>query len=435
MTGRAPHNAGNLRRVPLRRLAATSIVNGAGEAAEDWNDGDYRYIRTTDIASLDGLNDAKKAGLPLEKGSGAVLRHDDIVMTAAGATIGKAHHWRSQEKACYAGFLVRFRANTQKCDPRFIAWWTQSQDYSHQVSAGAVRSTIDNFSAGKYRALQVPLLSLEDQVSRAEYLDHEVPKIDAMIEKQRALVDRLHRRRASVITATVTGQTYVIGGEVTMIANPKLIERRETGLKWLGAIPSEWQLRRLGSLFRERKETVSDTDYEPLSVTMQGIVPQMANVAKTMNNDARKLVRSGDFVINSRSDRKGSGGVADRDGSVSLISIVLEPHDIDPRYAHHLLRSTAFQEEFYRWGSGIVADLWSTRYQAMSRIQLPLPPHGQQVAIAVYLDNITSKIDALIARSERLIELSQERRSALITAAVTGQLNIPSDTATLEGAA
>lgn len=188
----------------------------------------------------------------------------------------------------------------------------------------------------------------------------------------------------------------------------------DTGHSWLGSIPRTWKLAPLGTVFRERKVTVSDSDFEPLSVSMGGIVPRMDNVALTANNDARKLVRAGDYVINSRSDRKGSGGIAPTDGSVSVISTVLHPVGIYPRFAHHLLRSTAFQEEFYRWGSGIVADLWSTRYQAMRRITLPLPPLSEQRLIAEFLDRETGKIDALIEKQTELITRLHERRERLI---------------------
>ena len=116
--------------------------------------------------------------------------------------------------------------------------------------------------------------------------------------------------------------------------------------------PPTWKRYRLGQLFDERKTKVSDADFPPLSVTMRGIVPQLETGAKSDDGDNRKLVLAGDYVINSRSDRKGSGGISELDGSVSLISIVLEPKGVHSRFAHHLLRSQAFQEEFYRWGTG-----------------------------------------------------------------------------------
>ena len=188
---------------------------------------------------------------------------------------------------------------------------------------------------------------------------------------------------------------------------------KPSGVKWLGEVPAHWNMAPLGQHFMLRNETVSDKDFAPLSVTMSGVVPQMENVAKTDNGDSRKLVRCGDFVINSRSDRKGSSGIADRDGSVSMISIVLVPHGVTPRFAHHLLRSVPFQEEFYRFGTGIVADLWSTRFSAMKSIRLALPSMSEQVAISDYLDRELVDIDAFISDQEELIALLRERRTAL----------------------
>lgn len=200
-------------------------------------------------------------------------------------------------------------------------------------------------------------------------------------------------------------------------------EYKDSGANWLGAVPTSWSISPLGHFFTERSQTVSDKDFQPLSVTMQGIVAQMENVAKTENGDKRKLVRRGDFVINSRSDRKGSSGVADRDGSVSVISIVLEPHGIVPQFVHHLLRSKPFQEEFYRFGTGIVADLWSTRFSSMKSIRLAVPSVIEQNAIARYLDRETAEIDAFIADQEELIVLLNERRAATITQTVTKGLD------------
>ena len=95
---------------------------------------------------------------------------------------------------------------------------------------------------------------------------------------------------------------------------------KDSGIEWIGEIPEEWKFVRIGSLYGLRVEKVSDRDYQPLSVTKAGILPQLETAAKTNAHDDRKLVKIGDFAINSRSDRRGSCGVSEYEGSVSLIN-------------------------------------------------------------------------------------------------------------------
>ena len=199
---------------------------------------------------------------------------------------------------------------------------------------------------------------------------------------------------------------------------------KNSGVEWLGDVPEHWGMNRLGVHFRNRKEKVSDKDFKPLSVTKHGIVPQLEHAAKSDNGDNRKLVRKGDYVINSRSDRKGSSGLADLDGSVSLINIVLTPFKtIHPKFSHYLLRSYLFQEEFYKYGHGIVADLWTTNYEDMRNIHLALPSVSEQTQISNFLEQETTRIDNLISKQEKLIELLEEQRKSIISHAVTKGLN------------
>jgi len=200
-------------------------------------------------------------------------------------------------------------------------------------------------------------------------------------------------------------------------------EYKDSEVEWLGKVPQHWNIKRVGSLFEERREKVNDVDYPPLSVTMQGIVPQLDNAAKTDAGDNRKLVKAGDFVINSRSDRKGASGISPLTGSVSLISIVMSPRKYNSQFFHHLFRCQAFQEEFYRYGKGIVADLWSTNSSELKNILIPDLPEEEANRIAVFLDHETAKIDTLIEKQQQLIQLLKEKRQAVISHAVTKGLN------------
>ena len=197
-------------------------------------------------------------------------------------------------------------------------------------------------------------------------------------------------------------------------------EMKNSGIEWIGAIPRGWQLSKIGSLYTQRNEKVSDKDYQPLSVTMQGILPQLATAAKTDDGDNRKLVRVGDFAINSRSDRRGSCGISPLDGSVSLINIILTPRTaMHPGYYNWLFHTTLFADEFYKWGHGIVADLWTTRWQEMKSITVPVPEYAEQERIAAFLDAECAEIDAVLEKSRASIEENKKLKQAVITQAVT----------------
>ena len=198
---------------------------------------------------------------------------------------------------------------------------------------------------------------------------------------------------------------------------------KDSGVDWLGEIPSDWELGRISAFFSERRQKVSDKDYPALSVTKLGVFPQWENVAKSNDGDNRKLVKKGDFVINSRSDRKGSSGIAKQDGSVSLINIVLKPVNIEPRYSEYLFKSYNFIEEFYRVGHGIVADLWTTRFDDIKNSMIALPTFDEQVKIANFLDQKTAQIDQAIALKQQQIEKLGEYKQIVIQNAVTKGLN------------
>ena len=199
---------------------------------------------------------------------------------------------------------------------------------------------------------------------------------------------------------------------------------KNSEVRWLGMIPKAWDLDKIVSLYSERSTKVSDRDYPALSVTKQGIVPQLESAAKTDNGDNRKLIKKNDFVINSRSDRRGSCGIAEYEGSCSLINTVLAPkNNMVNQYYNYLFKTELFADEFYKWGNGIVDDLWSTKWSSMKNIMVPFPPLKEQRIIADYLDIKCTQIDTIIAKEQSIIEKLQEYKKAIITQAITRGLN------------
>lgn len=201
-------------------------------------------------------------------------------------------------------------------------------------------------------------------------------------------------------------------------------EMKNSGIAWIGEIPKEWEVAKLGTLYTNRNEKVSDKDYAPLSVTMKGILPQLETAAKTDDGDNRKLVRKGDFAINSRSDRRGSCGISPYDGSVSLINTILCPRgEMNPSFYNWLFHTTLFADEFYKWGHGIVDDLWTTRWQEMKNINIVVPALEEQRLIADFLDEKCGEIDELVALQEKMIDELKAYKQSVITETVTKGLN------------
>lgn len=199
---------------------------------------------------------------------------------------------------------------------------------------------------------------------------------------------------------------------------------KDSGVEWIGQIPKYWNLTRIAGLYNLRNTKVSDKDFPALSVTNKGILPQLETAAKTNAGDNRKLVCIGDFAINSRSDRRGSCGISPYNGSVSLINLVLTPRNKTiPKYFDWLFHTVQFADEFYRWGHGIVDDLWSTGWDELKKILVPFPPLPEQQAIADYLDDKCAQINNITATINEQIEVLKQYKKSVITEAVTKGLD------------
>lgn len=190
--------------------------------------------------------------------------------------------------------------------------------------------------------------------------------------------------------------------------------------KWYLKIPSTWKSTKMRTLFIERVTKVSDKDYQALSVGKMGVVPQLEDAVKTDNGDNRKLICAGDFAINSRSDRKGSSGISHYTGSCSLIITVLKPHDkLNREFFNYLLRSNGYVEEFYRNGHGLVSDLWTTKWQEMKNIFVPVPPKQEQDKIVQFLDWKISETNRFIHQKKKQNKLLEELKLTKINNLVT----------------
>ena len=346
------------------------------------------------------------------------IKEDDLLVTKDG-TIGKiAIALDCPEKVSLNSgvFIVRNNKNYKYVDKflyyvilsnEFLLWYDLSQHGN---------STIKHLTQENFYEFSFAYPPLSEQERIANFLDkkcNDINKVLCDIEEQ---ITTLEKYKKSIISETVTNG---------LDRNKKL---KNSGMGWIKSIPIHWSISRIASVYKLRNTKVNDRDYQPLSVTMKGVVPQLDSAAKTDAHDDRKLVCKGDFAINSRSDRRGSCGISPCDGSISLINTVLCPlTNMNPGYYNWLFHTTEFADEFYKCGHGIVDDLWTTGWQEMKNILIPRPPLDEQEAIASYLDKKCIEIDSIISDKKNQYEALESYKNSLIYEYVTGKKEVPNE--------
>lgn len=408
-----------------------SGISWVGEIPKEWsvNRAKYCFVNTKEIAgcradryerlalTMNGVIKRSKDdsnGLQPEKfETYQILRPDELVFklidlqNVSTSRVGLSPYLGLVSPA-YIILKSNKRVLPAFAEKYFLMLW-KNQIFNALGDAG-VRS---NLNSKDLLELSIPFPSLVEQQRIAEFLDRECGKIDGLKADIQAQIDTLEQYKRSVITEAVTHGL-----------NPSA-PMKDSGIPWVGKTPEYWKVGRIGGLYELRNQKVSDKDFMPLSVTMKGILPQLETAAKTNDGDNRKLVRVGDFAINSRSDRRGSCGISDYDGSVSLINTILKPRNrMNAKYYNWLFHTPMFADEFYKWGHGIVDDLWTTNWSEMKRISIPLPPLDEQQEIADYLDNKCAEIEQIIADKKLQIETLDGYKKSLIYEYVTGKKEV-----------
>lgn len=320
-----------------------------------------------------------------------------------------AKTYKCEVKGCCSTELLVYRS---KEHPDFYKYIFLAKPFVDLIDSSTYGSKMPRANANFIGSQFIPIPPNTEQRAIVSFLDSELGRIDTYVEKEQQLIERLKELKQSVIARAVTRGI-----------NPNA-KMKPSGISWIGEIPEHWKVGKIRSLFRERREKVSDREWQALSVAKDGILPQLETAVKTENGDNRKKVCAGDFVVNSRSDRKGSCGFSDYNGSVSLINIVLKPINVIGQFYHYLFRSNDYIEEFYKNGRGIVSDLWTTRYSEMRNIYIPVPPAAEQQNIVDYITAATTKIDRLIVEKTYEIEYIKELRQRIIADAVTGKIDV-----------
>ena len=335
----------------------------------------------------------------------------------------------SPDMVVSTGFAV-IRPRT--VDAGFISWALRERRIVEAIVARSTGVSYPAINAPEIGELFVTLPPLGEQRVISEFLDRETGRIDSLAAKMRLLIERLSEYRTALITRTVTRGLPAEAARLTGVdPSPRL---KPSVVEWLGGVPEHWEVKRLKFVTSINDESLSEGEdpLRPLSYVNIGSVDSALGIEQVEEmvfedapSRARRLVMNGDTIVSTVRTYLGEiAPVSDPspDMVVSTGFAVIRPRTVDAGFISWALRERRIVE-------AIVARSTGVSYPAINAPEIgelfvTLPPLGEQRAISEFLDRETGRIDSLAAKMRLLIERLSEYRTALITAAVTGTIDL-----------
>ncbi len=308
--------------------------------------------------------------------------------------------------------------------PSYLLAVLLSDSFTQFTVVTSERVAMPKINREDLNACRLMLPPIDEQHCIVAFLDRETAKIDALIAKKERLIELLEEKRTALISHAVTKGL-----------NPA-VPMKDSGVAWLGQIPAHWPIIQSRRVFQVRNQPAAESDEQLTASQKYGMLPQTEFmelegrrvVATIKGADSLRHVEPNDFVISLRSFQGGIEWCKLR-GSVTFHYVVLRPvKAIHPPYFAHLFKSSVFIQAL-RATTDFIRDGQDLRYSHFILVPLPVVPMDEQVAIASYLDRETAAVSALIAKVQDAIDKLREYRTALISAAVTGKIDVREEVA------
>ena len=408
----------------LRFLLSEPLKYGANESAEFEDRTNPRYIRITDVNEDGSLREETFKSLPEEVAAPYMLDDGDILLARSGATVGKTFIYRvSWGRAAYAGYLIRARIN-KKANADFIYLFLNSKAYWDWLNSVFIQSTIQNVNAEKYSNLLISIPPLTEQKAIVEFLDTKMAQIDSLIAKKKNLLKLLAEQRTALITNTVTRGL------------DKSAPMKESGITWLGKVPNHWEVVKIthgfnlvGSGTTPRSDNVDyyngDVPWVTTAELKENVIYDTHKklTAKAITDHTTlPLYDKGALLIAMYAGITiGSLGILGLSATVNQACCVFDkPKSFDTKFVFWWLQM-AKPVLISEARGGAQANL---SQDALKQLRVPCPKIPEQKSIADFLDCKTAEIDATKDRITTAIGTLKEYRTALITNAVTGKIDV-----------
>ena len=352
------------------------------------------------------------------------LKQGDLIV-CEGGEVGRGTMLNHQlpSNCIIQNSLHRVR-NKELGETRFLRYILQSASDIGWLDVLCNRATIRHFTVEKFSEFWIAVPSKKEQKLIADYLDRETTQIDNLIAAKEQMLTLLEEKREALISHAVTRGL-----------DPNVSFKR-SGLDWLGDIPKHWNIQKvkhsfeivLGKMLEPTQRTNNDIEVpylKALHIHWDGVIFQyLLNMWANQTEIRHLKLKQGDLLVC-------EGGEV---GRATILNIELPPNTIIQNSLHRVRSKESGENRFLRYllrhasTKGVIdvlcnrATIGHFTVEKFREFLFALPPKNEQILIADYLDYETSKIDELLSAIKESIALLKERRSALITAAVTGQI-------------
>jgi len=330
---------------------------------------------------------------------------------------GNFTHVSSQTKL-FAGYHTVIARQVGEQSFRYLAYLIDSETFRTQIRLAVKGVKVFSITQAILRASLVWLPKVSEQQFIANFLDRETTHIDSLIKEKENFISLLKEKRQALISHTVTKGL-----------NPT-VKMKDSGIEWLGDVPEHWGVKKVKHIFEIRKRISGELGYPVLSITQQGIKVKDIISGKgqlSMDYSKYQFVEVGDFAMNHMDLLTGYVDLSKFHGVTSpdyRVFSLIDNESIDSYYLY-LMQMGYKNKIFFSLGQGVAnVGRWRLQTKSFNEFNIPYPNKNEQKQIAIFLDKQTTKIDSLVKETKTSIELLKEHRTALISAAVTGKIDV-----------
>ena len=384
------------------------------------------YLRAANI-QLSGVDtfDVKRMWFGAEEKKSLLLRRGDLLVSEGG-DVGRSAIWDFDDEECYFQNSINRIRSIAGNSTRFLYFWMIAIKTNGYIDVLCNKSTIAHFTAEKVAAVPLLIPTKFEQIQIARFLDHETTRIDALIEEQKRLIELLKEKRQALISHAITK-----GLDPT-------VPMKDSGVEWLGEVPAHWDVARVKNVAKLESGHTPSKDFP--EYWEGGDIPWVSL------NDSKKLkivdyIEETQFMITELGVSNSSARllparavVFTRDASIGLAAITTKKMCVSqhliawicnesivlPEYL--LLVFYAMEEELDRFTFG--ATIKTIGMPDIRKLVTPVPPLTEQTQVVADVNVKRELIERLIQESNTALTLHSERRSALISAAVTGKIDV-----------